>query len=265
MTAWKITSWNNWSLSTKFLILSGAVVLVTLVGFAALDYVHEQQLLTAVHELLVGSGSPGKATPFAHDHAAFLAESKRGANELFVIHFVHLTVTLLILLIALNLAFDRMILRPLRRLVAATNVMARGTWDHQVRPQGQDELGQLTAAFNSLGEVLARRVADWRHAERLSALADLSIWVNRELSQLERDVATTLQGLMSTHQPVIGVRPLRDRFRAQIERLRQIQDRLDREFYGTFHEIRTAATKTHMPSEPEQDKESRTSDWPRCA
>lgn len=258
MAAWRITSWSDWSLSRKFLILSGAVVLVTLVGFATLDYVHERQLLTATHQLLAGNGSPGKAAPYAHDHAAFLAESKRAANELFVIHFAHLTVTLLILFIALNLAFDRMILRRLRSLVAATNVMARGTWEYQVHPQSQDELGRLMAAFNALGEVLARRVADWRNAERLSALAGLSNWATRELSAVESELAAGLSEVANQQQPFEVCRQIeQERLRAQVVRLQRIRERLDREFYGTFQEIRLASIGTELPRKTEQIDESR--------
>ena len=258
MAAWGITSWNNWGLSTKFLILSGAVVVVTLVGFAALDYVHEQQLLTAVHGLLVGSSAPGKAAPFAHDHAAFLAESKQGVNELFFIHFVHLTVTLLILFVALNLGFDRMILRPLRNLVAATNVMAHGTWEYQVRPESRDELGHLTAAFNALGGVLAKRVADWRNAERLSALAGLSNWATRELSAVESELAARLSDLNNEPQAFKVCRQIeQNRLHAQVARLQRIRERLETEFYGTFHEIRLSSVSTELPPKTEQIGESR--------
>lgn len=248
MATWRITSWRDWSLSRKFLALSGAIVLVTLVAFAALDYVHERRLLTSVHELLAGSGSLGTAAPYTYDHAAFLAQSKQGLNEVFIIHFVHLTVTLLILLIALNLAFDRIILRRLRNLVAATKVMARGTWEYQVDPQGRDELGRLTAAFNMLGEVLARRVADWRNAERLSALAELSNWATRELSAVEAELVAGLEDATNEQQPLNVSLPIeQERLCAQVARLRQIRERLDSEFYRTLHDIRLASANAEPP------------------
>lgn len=248
MRVWKSRSPQGWSLASKFMVLSAAVVVVTIAAFATLDYFHERQLLGSVHALLSGGSSAGEAARLRHDHEAFVAQSKQGMEELFAMHFVHLAVTLVILLIALNVAFHRIVVQPVRRLVAATNVMARGTWDQEVRPQSQDELGQLTAAFNALGEILARRVADWRNAERLSALAELSNWATREVSTVENELAAAVREVANEQQPSNWCQSIdHDRLCAQVARLKQIRERLDSEFHGTFHEIRLASVNAEAP------------------
>lgn len=95
--------------------LSAVVVLMTIVAFSALDYLHERELPASVHALVDSPPVAGETSAPVHDHTAFLARTDRGMRELFAMHVVHLAVTLLVLLVALNLAFARIVVRPIRR------------------------------------------------------------------------------------------------------------------------------------------------------
>lgn len=48
------------------------------------------------------------------------------------------------------------IARPLKRLVVAANLMAKGQYDLHLQPGGQDEFGELSRAFNHMSEKISR-------------------------------------------------------------------------------------------------------------
>jgi len=56
----------------------------------------------------------------------------------------------------LGILLARSLTRPLRELTAATRAVARGDLEQQVAVRSQDELGELTAAFNQMSTDLAR-------------------------------------------------------------------------------------------------------------
>lgn len=65
-----------------------------------------------------------------------------------------LIATLIALLIGGVLA--RNLTRPLRELIAATHVMAGGTFDQRVQVRSRDEIGELAGSFNKMSDDLAR-------------------------------------------------------------------------------------------------------------
>lgn len=237
MTSRGPTLWQRQGLTEKFMALSAAVVLVTIGAFAMLDYLHERALVASVHTLL-DTRQPGEGSSLqGHDHEAFLARTEQGMRELFTIHVMHLAVTLGVLLATLNVAFNRIVVRPVRDLVDATDVMARGTWDVRVSPDGRDELARLRIAFNRLGDELTRRVADWRRAERLSAIAGLATWTNRELAGIETELDAIGEAAAHGGQPAESA--VRERRLSDVvARLQALLEQLDNEFYAAFQEVR---------------------------
>jgi signal transduction histidine kinase len=58
----------------------------------------------------------------------------------------------LLLTVILSLLIARSIVRPLARMTRASEAMARGQYDQQIEAKGNDEVGRLAAAFNSMAE-----------------------------------------------------------------------------------------------------------------
>jgi two-component system sensor histidine kinase MtrB len=75
---------------------------------------------------------------------------------------------LLALVLLLALVASAGVLRPVRRLVTATEQMAGGQLDVRVPVHGGDEVAQLTRSFNRMAESLARSVDDLQRAEARS-------------------------------------------------------------------------------------------------
>jgi len=63
----------------------------------------------------------------------------------------------LVIVIFGSLSLSNLLIRPLRKLVYATEKIGRGNFDVQVKVDSSDELGQLAAAFNQMTEELAHR------------------------------------------------------------------------------------------------------------
>ncbi len=75
---------------------------------------------------------------------------------------------LLGLVVLLALVASAGVLRPVRRLVTATQQMAGGRLDVRVPVRGGDEVAQLTRSFNSMAESLAGGVEELQRAEARS-------------------------------------------------------------------------------------------------
>jgi len=74
-----------------------------------------------------------------------------------------------------TILLSRTIIRPLKKLVEATEKISEGHFDIQVQVESQNEIGQLAKAFNEMTEELAQRQS---HLEQqLTELAE----INREL------------------------------------------------------------------------------------
>ena len=73
------------------------------------------------------------------------------------------------------------LLRPVRRLVNATQRIARGDLDFEVPVRSGDELGELTTAFNRMVKNLARTRNELVRSEKLVSLGRLSAGVAHEI------------------------------------------------------------------------------------
>jgi len=74
-----------------------------------------------------------------------------------------------------TLLISRTIIRPLKKLLDATEKIRQGNFDIQVQPDAENEMGQLAEAFNRMAEELAKRQ---KHLEQ--QLAELEA-INHEL------------------------------------------------------------------------------------
>jgi signal transduction histidine kinase len=73
------------------------------------------------------------------------------------------------------------LLRPVRELVAATNLMAEGNLNQEIPLRSRDELGDLTRSFNHMVKNIARIQNELIRSEKLISLGRLSAGVAHEI------------------------------------------------------------------------------------
>jgi signal transduction histidine kinase len=83
-------------------------------------------------------------------------------------------------------------LRPVRRLVAATNRLAGGDLKQEIPVQSRDELGELTISFNRMVRNLSRIQRELVRSEKLISLGRLSAGVAHEI----RNPLNAMKGAM---------------------------------------------------------------------
>ncbi|MDZ7761390.1 MAG: ATP-binding protein [Desulfovermiculus sp.] len=95
-------------------------------------------------------------------------------------------ITLIVLIVALFAigmisVLSYWITRPIRRLVVATNQIAAGNLKQEIPVQSKDELGVLTASFNSMAKHLSRVQNELVRSEKLISLGRFSAGVAHEI------------------------------------------------------------------------------------
>ncbi|WP_426756317.1 methyl-accepting chemotaxis protein [Myxococcus sp. Y35] len=109
----------------------------------------------------------------------------------------------LLLALAAGMYLSRRVVRPVRELARAARRVARGDLDTRVEVRTSDEVGELSAAFNTmvagLGEVVRALVdaagATAADAERIRTSADALSVTTREQSDSLQRAAETVQGM----------------------------------------------------------------------
>jgi signal transduction histidine kinase len=86
-----------------------------------------------------------------------------------------------LLLVGWSIVASRAILRPVRRLAQATEMVARGDLSVRVPARGRHELADLGRAFNRMAEDLERNGQQLRHAERQAAWGEMARQVAHEI------------------------------------------------------------------------------------
>jgi len=109
-----------------------------------------------------------------------LEEYQRESQELKTRLFQVMVIALLFALAAaLILSYN--LVRPVRRLVAATKRIAGGDLSHEIPVASQDELGDLTRSFNQMVKNLSRTQQELVRSEKLISLGRLSAGVAHEI------------------------------------------------------------------------------------
>lgn len=90
------------------------------------------------------------------------------------------------------------LVRPIRRLMAATAVIARGDLAQRVPVTSQDEIGDLAAAFNAMA-------ADLQKAERLrqDMIADIAHELRNPLAALQGSLEAVVDGVLPPTQETL--------------------------------------------------------------
>ncbi len=96
------------------------------------------------------------------------------------------------------------LLRPVRRLVAATNRLAAGDMDQEIPVRSGDELGELTRSFNQMVSNMSRIQQELVRSEKLISLGRLSAGVAHEI----RNPLNAMRGAMAHMQQRWSQEPL---------------------------------------------------------
>lgn len=94
---------------------------------------------------------------------------------------IQVTLVALVLAVAGVSILSYNLLRPVRRLVNATNRIADGDMSHEIKVSSNDELGDLTESFNRMVRNLSRVQNELVRSEKLISLGRLSAGVAHEV------------------------------------------------------------------------------------
>ena len=162
------------------------VVLALIVG---IDYRHEADAVMAAHDIHIQQvGTTVRLSPVdANTTPAAVV------RRMLVIHVVGGAIMLAALVMAVNLALSRLVLRPLARIRGVIASMQAGRWQQSLVAGSHDEVGEVVDAFDQLGlgaEAIMRHVLK---TDRLATLAllsnDLSRRIEPEVAEIGRQAA----------------------------------------------------------------------------
>jgi len=181
------------SVTGKLFLVIALVVTLTLTVLGALDYWNEARTLGAFHQFVMEHRAADSSNTQAHEqHLALIREALTRTQAA---HLLHWGATVAVLVLALHCAVEKIVLRPIRRIMAGLHAVELGTWTPRVAVTSADELGQLAQKIDHVGSVLSLRVGEWRGVERLSALALVSKWVGKEIRQCTKEIRAVARDL----------------------------------------------------------------------
>lgn len=101
-------------------------------------------------------------------------------NQTKVILFT--TAAMIIISVFLWYFFQRLITRPVQRMVAATNAVAAGNLSYKLEVKRNDELGHLGKSFNEMTRNLAEAQTQLYHSDKLASIGRLAAGVAHEIN-----------------------------------------------------------------------------------
>lgn len=205
---------------------------------------------TAAIVVLVGVSewlSYRQTAAFLHSHEAVMQHAD-GPEALSALRankqrlFVHLAatrvfnaaITIGALAIVLNALWYRLVLSPIGLLLRQINLMGRGTWTGHIPVARRDEIGQLTEAFNQLGEQLTLTVHQFATASKLSAVALVTQRIARR-AEFARMHLLGIANMLRRARPAGGIpEPVFEGLEVVAASLKEIQAHAGTEFDTQF-------------------------------
>ncbi len=96
--------------------------------------------------------------------------------------------SLVLMLVAAAAVSRRLLFRPVRHLMEATQALGRGDLSYRVPPLGRDELGQLGESFNRMSEDLAALQETARRQERLAMFGRIASGLAHDLKHPVKNI-----------------------------------------------------------------------------
>jgi signal transduction histidine kinase len=106
-----------------------------------------------------------------------IVEAQRSVTKPIIL----LSVGMMLLISLLSQIVTRTITSPIQRLVEGTRRLAAGEWDAVVEPPSDDEVGELTRAFNEMAGELRRTEERLLHSEKLAVTGQLAARVAHDI------------------------------------------------------------------------------------
>ena len=219
------------SLRIKLILITTAVVTVLFGVSEWLSYQHTTALL-AQHEAILMETA---------DHSVALQRLQETRDKMFLsvttVRVLHAALTLLVAVATLNYVWYRVIYRPIQRLLSHINSMGRGTWHSSIPVKRHDEIGELTIAFNELGQQLTSTFEHINSASKLSALALIGGRSIRSITSVRSEIAAAVKCFGRGTDPAhsAGMEMLA-RVHARLDGLEErFQKQFEEEFSATRH------------------------------
>ena len=114
-------------------------------------------------------------------------------SEGFLLSFLAIYIPLAIISVGLFIYFSRKITSPLLALAEGTKVVAAGDWSFRVPVRSEDEIGQLSAAFNSMLVALKEKQEQVISLEKMAAWRELARVLAHEIKNPLTPIQLTVQ------------------------------------------------------------------------
>ncbi len=235
------------SLRLRLVLVTSAVVFVLFGISEWLSYRQTTALLEQHEAILVETA----------DHAVALEKLRATRSKMFhnvtAVRVIHAGLTLIISVAVLNYVWYRVIYRPIRRLLTQINIMGRGTWKCALPVHRNDEIGQLTSAFNELGKELTSTFRYINTSSRLSALALIGNRLVREVNAARGGVLVATQTLQTANYhdgPTLSAVSTLNTVHSKLEQLEtQFQTDFDHEVVEAAAGFRDGPDQGRTPSQ----------------
>ncbi len=237
------------SLRVRMILITTIVVTVLFGVSEWLNYAQTAALLDQ-HEAILQETA---------DHTVALRKLQDTRAQMFVstttMRIWHALGTLIIAVTILNYVWYRVIYRPISRLLYQINIMGRGTWTSALPIKRNDEIGELTMAFNDLGRQLTSTFESINASSKLSALALIGNRLVRGIASVRGQVSGCARSLESSTDPTAaGAAATLSRVDARLAQLEsQFEADFDRELsafsadhnHGSHHQTADSTAGTN--------------------
>lgn len=144
------------------------------------------------------------------------------------------TLVAVLVAVALGFLFSRLIAGPMRQLALSARKIAAGDFSHRVSGKTDDEIGEVSAAFNTMAEQLGKK-----EESRRQLLADIAHELRNPLSIIQGNLEAWLDGVITPEPEQIAsvydetvllsrlITDLRDLSLAEAGQLKLYQDTTD--------------------------------------